>query len=66
MSLPCALQEDITRQLEWLKTVKQAHGSVEVSSMRQAAAINSVGIYCVGKLQKYRHLNKQKLVSKYF
>uniref|UniRef100_A0A8C0FVX5 RING-type E3 ubiquitin transferase n=1 Tax=Bubo bubo TaxID=30461 RepID=A0A8C0FVX5_BUBBB len=31
--------------LEWLKTVKESHGSVELSSLSLAAAINSRGIY---------------------
>ncbi|KAL3881512.1 hypothetical protein ACJMK2_027944 [Sinanodonta woodiana] len=39
---------DTNRHLEWLKTVKQAHGSVEVTSLAQAEAINSKGIFCVG------------------
>lgn len=30
---------------EWLKTVKESHGSVELSSLSLAAAINSRGIY---------------------
>nr|XP_022293483.1 E3 ubiquitin-protein ligase rnf213-alpha-like isoform X1 [Crassostrea virginica] len=41
---------DTRRQLEWLNSVKSAQGSVEVTSMRQAEAINSVGIYVVGKI----------------
>jgi hypothetical protein len=40
------------RQLEWLKTVKQSHGSVEVTSLAQAESINTNGIYQVGNLQK--------------
>ncbi|KAL3881514.1 hypothetical protein ACJMK2_027946, partial [Sinanodonta woodiana] len=39
---------DTCRHLEWLKTVKQAHGSVEVTSLAQAKAINSMGIFHVG------------------
>uniref|UniRef100_A0A674GXD4 RING-type E3 ubiquitin transferase n=1 Tax=Taeniopygia guttata TaxID=59729 RepID=A0A674GXD4_TAEGU len=33
------------QQLEWLKTVKESHGSVELSSLSLAAAINSRGVY---------------------
>uniref|UniRef100_A0A8C0FUW2 RING-type E3 ubiquitin transferase n=1 Tax=Bubo bubo TaxID=30461 RepID=A0A8C0FUW2_BUBBB len=33
------------QHLEWLKTVKESHGSVELSSLSLAAAINSRGIY---------------------
>ncbi|XP_077384207.1 E3 ubiquitin-protein ligase rnf213-alpha-like isoform X2 [Festucalex cinctus] len=36
---------DSGRHLEWLKTVKDSHGSVELSSMSLASAINSKGIY---------------------
>ncbi|XP_068888584.1 E3 ubiquitin-protein ligase RNF213 isoform X3 [Aphelocoma coerulescens] len=33
------------QHLEWLKTVKESHGSVELSSLSLAAAINSRGVY---------------------
>ncbi|XP_062071742.1 E3 ubiquitin-protein ligase RNF213 isoform X3 [Lepus europaeus] len=36
---------DSARNLEWLKTVKESHGSVELSSLSLATAINSRGIY---------------------
>ncbi|XP_075296696.1 E3 ubiquitin-protein ligase RNF213 isoform X2 [Opisthocomus hoazin] len=36
------------QHLEWLKTVKESHGSVELSSLSLAAAINSRGIYVLG------------------
>ena len=57
------LQKDTKRQLEWLNSVKSAQGSVEVTSMRQAEAINSVGIYVVGKIDP--DVQREKLV-KYF
>ncbi|XP_052086034.1 E3 ubiquitin-protein ligase RNF213-like [Mytilus californianus] len=34
--------------LEWLKSVKKSHGSVEVNSLAQAEAINTSGVYEVG------------------
>ncbi|WAR07205.1 R213A-like protein [Mya arenaria] len=40
---------DTSRELEWLKEIKKAHGSVEVTSLMQAEAINADGIYTVGK-----------------
>ncbi|XP_052808680.1 E3 ubiquitin-protein ligase rnf213-alpha-like isoform X1 [Mya arenaria] len=40
---------DTNRELEWLKDIKKAHGSVEVTSLMQAEAINAEGIYTVGK-----------------
>ncbi|KAK3585590.1 hypothetical protein CHS0354_036776 [Potamilus streckersoni] len=43
--------ESISHQLDWLQSVKQAHGSVEVTSLEQASAINAGGIYFVGKMK---------------
>ncbi|KAK3585581.1 hypothetical protein CHS0354_036768 [Potamilus streckersoni] len=39
---------DAYHLLEQLKTVKQAHGSVEVTSLAQAEAISSKGVYNIG------------------
>lgn len=46
-AVPCLLfpQRASAQHLEWLKTVKESHGSVELSSLSLAAAINSRGIY---------------------
>ncbi|XP_029417237.1 E3 ubiquitin-protein ligase RNF213 isoform X2 [Nannospalax galili] len=44
--LPSKLR-DSARNLEWLKTVKESHGSVELSSLSLATAINSRGIYVI-------------------
>ena len=41
-------QIDTSRQLEWLKGVKDSHGSVAISSLMQAKAINTRGVYEVG------------------
>uniref|UniRef100_A0A480YR07 E3 ubiquitin-protein ligase RNF213 n=1 Tax=Sus scrofa TaxID=9823 RepID=A0A480YR07_PIG len=38
---------DSARNLEWLKTVKESHGSVELSSLSLATAINKGGIYVI-------------------
>ncbi|XP_011226480.2 E3 ubiquitin-protein ligase RNF213 isoform X2 [Ailuropoda melanoleuca] len=38
---------DSARNLEWLKTVKESHGSVELSSLSLATAINDKGIYVI-------------------
>ncbi|KAL6038048.1 hypothetical protein STEG23_019389 [Scotinomys teguina] len=38
---------DSARNLEWLKTVKESHGSVELSSLTLATAINNRGIYVI-------------------
>uniref|UniRef100_H3BBI9 RING-type E3 ubiquitin transferase n=1 Tax=Latimeria chalumnae TaxID=7897 RepID=H3BBI9_LATCH len=43
---------DSARYLEWLKTVKESHGSVELSSLSLAKAINSKGIYNIGAKDK--------------
>ncbi|XP_053146867.1 E3 ubiquitin-protein ligase RNF213-like isoform X2 [Hemicordylus capensis] len=39
---------DSARYLQWLKTIKESHGSVELSSISLATAINSKGIYRIG------------------
>ncbi|XP_053396009.1 E3 ubiquitin-protein ligase rnf213-alpha-like [Mercenaria mercenaria] len=46
--LPAKLK-DTNHQLQWLKEIKKAHGSVEVTSLMQAEAINANGIYTVGR-----------------
>ncbi|XP_055448252.1 E3 ubiquitin-protein ligase RNF213 isoform X2 [Psammomys obesus] len=38
---------DSARNLQWLKTVKESHGSVELSSLSLATAINNSGIYVI-------------------
>uniref|UniRef100_A0AAV2KEC8 Ring finger protein 213 n=1 Tax=Knipowitschia caucasica TaxID=637954 RepID=A0AAV2KEC8_KNICA len=38
---------DSARHLEWLKTVKDSHGSVELSSLSLASSINQKGIYII-------------------
>ncbi|KAM6164698.1 E3 ubiquitin-protein ligase RNF213 [Rhynchocyon petersi] len=38
---------DSARNLKWLKTVRDSHGSVELSSLSLATAINSRGIYVI-------------------
>ncbi|KAL1265130.1 hypothetical protein QQF64_003157, partial [Cirrhinus molitorella] len=38
---------DSARHIEWLKTVKDSHGSVELSSLSLASAINTKGIYII-------------------
>uniref|UniRef100_A0A3B4X7H2 RING-type E3 ubiquitin transferase n=1 Tax=Seriola lalandi dorsalis TaxID=1841481 RepID=A0A3B4X7H2_SERLL len=38
---------DTARHLDWLKTVKESHGSVEFSSLSLAKSINERGIYTI-------------------
>ncbi|XP_060108019.1 E3 ubiquitin-protein ligase RNF213-like [Heteronotia binoei] len=45
-NLPPKLR-DSARYLEWLKTIKESHGSVELSSISLATTINSKGIYVI-------------------
>ncbi|RXN03111.1 E3 ubiquitin-protein ligase RNF213-alpha-like protein [Labeo rohita] len=45
-NLPKKLR-DSARHLEWLKAVKDSHGSVETSSMSLASAINMNGVYII-------------------
>lgn len=41
-------QRGTYENLDWLKSVKKSHGSVEVNSLCQAEAINAGGVYVVG------------------
>ena len=36
--------------MEWLKTVKESHGSVAMTSLAQAKTINNNGVYVVGSV----------------
>ncbi|XP_061703162.1 E3 ubiquitin-protein ligase rnf213-alpha isoform X2 [Syngnathoides biaculeatus] len=60
---------DSARHLEWLKTVKDSHGSVELSSLSLASAINSKGIYRISaqsgkKVSLHTALKLEILVDK--
>lgn len=46
------MQVATSDQLEWLKGVKKSHGSVAMSSLMEAQAINEKGVYRVGCLSK--------------
>ncbi|XP_070579265.1 E3 ubiquitin-protein ligase rnf213-alpha-like [Ptychodera flava] len=52
-SLPKKLR-DIGNHIEWLKGIKESHGSVETSSLSQAEAINCNGVYTVGNIDNNR------------
>ncbi|TNM97227.1 hypothetical protein fugu_015383 [Takifugu bimaculatus] len=52
-NLPKKLR-DTARHLEWLKTVKDSHGSVELSSLSLASAINNKGIYLISAPREKR------------
>ncbi|XP_029285155.1 E3 ubiquitin-protein ligase rnf213-alpha-like [Cottoperca gobio] len=45
-NIPTKLR-DTARHLEWLKTVKESHGSVEFSSLSLAKSINERGMYTI-------------------
>ncbi|XP_066446475.1 E3 ubiquitin-protein ligase RNF213-like [Eleutherodactylus coqui] len=45
-NLPKKLR-DSARHIEWLKTVKESHGSVELSSLSLATTINKSGVYLI-------------------
>ncbi|XP_060889951.1 E3 ubiquitin-protein ligase rnf213-alpha-like [Labrus mixtus] len=46
---------DTSRHLEWLKTVRESHGSVEFSSLSLATSINEKGVYII-KAQNEKRL----------
>ncbi|RMX46188.1 hypothetical protein pdam_00007847 [Pocillopora damicornis] len=51
---------DTSRHLEWLKTVKESHGSVAMTSLVQAKTINSSGVYLVGHLDDEKGLSPEQ------
>ena len=55
------LQIDTSRQLEWLKGVKTSHGSVAMSSLMEAQAINEQGVYRVGCVSEDAGTSMEKL-----
>lgn len=59
------LQKDSARHLEWLRTVKDSHGSVELSSLSLATAINNKGIYVISAhdVKMVNDTNKVKSTS---
>ena len=46
--------------MEWLKTVKESHGSVAMTSLVQAKTINSSGVYLVGHLDDEKGLSPEQ------
>nr|XP_055046764.1 E3 ubiquitin-protein ligase rnf213-alpha-like isoform X2 [Misgurnus anguillicaudatus] len=60
-NLPKKLR-DSARHIEWLKTVKDSHGSVELSSLSLASAINKDGIYIIGA-QNQKKLCLEKVLK---
>lgn len=45
-------QRESARLLNWLKTLKETHGSVEQSSLSLASSINEHGIYYIGRSER--------------
>ncbi|XP_076843194.1 E3 ubiquitin-protein ligase rnf213-alpha isoform X2 [Brachyhypopomus gauderio] len=60
-NLPKKLR-DTARHLEWLKTVKDSHGSVELSSLSLASAINTKGIYVISA-ENQKKLSLDKVIK---
>lgn len=46
------MQEQSNRVLNWFIEIKEAHGSVEVTSLKQVDAIKDRGIFKVGNSEK--------------
>ena len=49
--------------LDWVKSVKETHGSMEVNALQQIQAINSRGFYDVGNFENLDNIkvNKQDM-----
>lgn len=46
------------KSLEWLKSVKKAHGSLEVDVLSQAETLNAKGVYKIGYIGGNTRLKK--------
>ncbi|KAF5902954.1 E3 ubiquitin-protein ligase, partial [Clarias magur] len=55
---------DSARHLEWLKSVKESHGSVELSSISFATAINKRGVYSI-TVQNQSKINMETALKLY-
>ncbi|XP_066519298.1 E3 ubiquitin-protein ligase rnf213-alpha-like [Hoplias malabaricus] len=53
---------DTSRHLHWLKTVKDSHGSVELSSLSLVTAINARGVYTIG-VQNQKKISMETALS---
>ena len=53
--------EDTNYELEWLKIVEESHGSVEVTSLKQAEAIITSGTYYIGNVKKEKGKQQNQL-----
>ncbi|XP_053368256.1 E3 ubiquitin-protein ligase rnf213-alpha-like [Clarias gariepinus] len=56
--------KDSARHLEWLKSVKESHGSVELSSISFATAINERGVYSI-TVQNQKKINMETALKLY-
>ncbi|XP_053308819.1 E3 ubiquitin-protein ligase RNF213 [Spea bombifrons] len=61
-NLPNKLR-DSARHIEWLKTVKESHGSVELSSLSLATTINKKGIYIIQAPKGNRKITADSVLS---
>lgn len=53
------MQEQSNRVLNWFIEIKEAHGSVEVTSLKQVDAIKDRGIFKVGNSEKTAAISHQ-------
>uniref|UniRef100_A0AAX7V858 RING-type E3 ubiquitin transferase n=1 Tax=Astatotilapia calliptera TaxID=8154 RepID=A0AAX7V858_ASTCA len=53
---------DTSRHLEWLKSVRESHGSVEFSSLSLATSVNNRGIYII-KAQDQQQVNVENSLT---
>lgn len=56
-------QRESNRLLDWFKEIKEAHGSVEVTSLNQVDTIRQRGIFKISRLQsKQRRQDQDQFV----
>ncbi|XP_056372927.1 E3 ubiquitin-protein ligase RNF213 isoform X2 [Hyla sarda] len=62
VNLPKKLR-DSARHIEWLKTVKESHGSVELSSLSLATTINKRGLYIIQAPKDNKKINPDTVIQ---
>ena len=54
------LKEHTNRQLSWLKQIKESHGSVALTTLMQAEAINTSGVYHIADFEETKKCRRNR------
>ena len=53
-------KENTNRQLPWLKQIKESHGSVALTTLMQAEAINASGVYHIADFEQIQKCRRNR------